>query len=146
NFHGVLFQWFWPGLPGVNRYFTVVIIGLSIISAVGFAIRFLDVRHYSLYGYRLLWLTIICSALIIIYGLFGSYQTSVSLVIMLAAIGAPWLWLLSLYVWWRGQKLAVFYALAWAPLLLGNSLLAISKLGYVADTFITEVGPQIGVA
>jgi diguanylate cyclase (GGDEF)-like protein len=146
NFHGVLFQWFWPGLPGVNRYFTVVIIGLSIISAIVFAIRFLNVRRYSPYGYRLLWLTIFCSASIIIYGLFGSYQAGVALVSMLAAIGAPGLWVLGLYIWWRGQKLAVFYALAWTPLLLGNSLLGISKLGYVADTFITEVGPQIGVA
>jgi diguanylate cyclase (GGDEF)-like protein len=146
NFHGVLFQWFWPGLPGVNRYFTVVIIGLAIISAIVFAIRFLNVRRYSPYGYRLLWLTIFCSASIIIYGLFGSYQAGVALVSMLAAIGAPGLWVLGLYIWWRGQKLAVFYALAWTPLLLGNTLLAISKLGYVADTFITEVGPQIGVA
>jgi diguanylate cyclase (GGDEF)-like protein len=56
------------------------------------------------------------------------------------------LWLLGLYIWWRGQKLAVFYVLAWTPLLLGNLLLATSKLGYVPRTFFSEVGPQIGVS
>lgn len=146
NFHGVLFQWYWPERPEVNRYFTVVIIGLAIISALMFAIRFLNVRRYTLQGYRLLYALILCAVFSVIYGFFGSYQTGIILVSVLAAIGAPGLWLLGLYVWWRGQKLAAFYVLAWTPLLLGNLLLATSKLGYVPRTFISEVGPQVGVA
>ncbi len=146
NFHGVLFQWYWPDLPEVNRYFTVLIIGLSIITAVMFAIWFLNVRRYSLRGYQLLKLLMFCSGISIVYGFFGSYQMSIVFVTTLAAIGAPSLWLLSLYIWWRGLKLAIFYALAWTPLLFGNLLLAISKMGYMPRTIISESVPQIGVA
>jgi diguanylate cyclase (GGDEF)-like protein len=146
HLHGVLFQWYWPGTPGINRYFTVMIFGLAIIAAVMFAIRFLDVHSHSSVGYRLLRLLMFCSGFSIVYGFFGSYQASIMLVSVLAAISALGLWLLGLYIWWRGQKLAVFYVLAWTPLLLGNLLLATSKLGYVPRTFFSEVGPQIGVS
>ncbi|HTN34894.1 MAG TPA: 7TM diverse intracellular signaling domain-containing protein, partial [Marinobacter sp.] len=120
DLHGVLFQWFWPDQPGVNRYFTILIIGLSIIAAAMFAIWLLNVRRYSPRGYQLLKLLIFCSAVSMVYGFFGSYQVSIVLVTTIAAIGAPSLWLLSLFIWRRGLKLALFYALAWTPLLFGN--------------------------
>ena len=79
-------------------------------------------------------------------GAFGAYQTAITLVAVLAAIATPAAWLIGIYVWSRGQKLAGIYVLAWTPLLLGHLILAVSKLGYLPTTFLTEFGPQIGVA
>ncbi|WP_083329229.1 diguanylate cyclase [Marinobacter salinus] len=146
NFHGLLFQWLWPELPGINRYFTVSIIGLALMAAIMFSIQFLAVRRYSESGYRILLALLFCSGLSVLYGFVGGYQTGIAIVSILAAIATPVTWLVGIYVWCRGQKLAGFYVLAWTPLLLGHLILAVSKLGYMPRTFITEFGPQIGVA
>ncbi|MBW4935083.1 diguanylate cyclase [Marinobacter sp. F4206] len=146
HFHGLLFQWWWPDLPAVNRYFTVPIIGLAMVAAIMFSIQFLAVARYSQFSYRFLLALLIGSGLSVVYGLFGGYQTGIGMVAVLAAIATPAAWLIGLYVWCRGQKLAGFYVLAWTPLLLGHLILAVSKLGYLPRTFLTEFGPQIGVA
>ncbi|MBW0148149.1 sensor domain-containing diguanylate cyclase [Marinobacter arenosus] len=146
HFHGLLFQWWWPDLPILNRYFTVPIIGLAMMAAIMFSLQFLAVARYSRFCYRFLMALMIGSGLSVVYGLFGPYQSGIALVAVLAAIATPAGWLIGLYVWFRGQALAGFYVLAWTPLLLGHLILAISKLGYLPRSFLTEFGPQIGVA
>ncbi|MCM0613932.1 GGDEF domain-containing protein [Marinobacter sediminum] len=146
NFHGLLFQWLWPDLPVINRYFTAPIIGLALMAATMFSIQFLAVRRYSPGGYRLFQVLLFCSGLSVLYGFVGTYQTGIVVVTILAAVATPVAWLVGIYVWCRGQKLAGFYVLAWTPLLLGHLILAVSKLGYMPRNFLTETGPQIGVA
>ncbi|MDK9558372.1 7TM diverse intracellular signaling domain-containing protein [Marinobacter sp. M216] len=146
NFHGLLFQWWWPDLPILNRYFTVPIIGLAMMAAIMFSIQFLAVARYSRFCYHFLMALMIGSGLSVVYGLFGPYQSGIALVAVLAAIATPAAWVIGIYIWCRGQKLAGFYVLAWTPLLLGHLILAVSKLGYLPRTFLTEFGPQIGVA
>lgn len=146
NFHGVLFQWLWPELPWLNRYFTAPIVSVALFSATMFTLHFLAVRRYSPLGFRFLQAMLICSAVTFAYGFLGGYQSGIILISTLAAIATPAAWLVGIRVWLKGQKLAAFYVLAWTPLLFGHLLLAISKLGYLPRNFLTEFGPQIGVA
>ena len=143
---GILFQWLWPDLPGLNRYITIPLTGLTMIAALVFSLQFLAVAKYSRASYRFLQALMVGAGLSILLGLVGFYQTAISLVAVLAAIATPAAWLIGIYVWSRGQRLAGLYVLAWTPLLLGHLILAVSKLGYLPTTFLTEFGPQIGVA
>lgn len=146
NFKGILFQWLWPELPGLNRYVTIPLTGLTMIAALMFSLQFLAVARYSKASYRFLQSMMVGAGISIVIGAFGAYQTAITLVAVLAAIATPAAWLIGIYVWSRGQKLAGIYVLAWTPLLLGHLILAVSKLGYLPTTFLTEFGPQIGVA
>ncbi len=143
---GILFQWWWPELPGLNRFLTIPLISLTVVAALIFSIQFLAVRRYSPVSFRLLQLLAIAAGVSAVYGLIGPYQSSVVLVASLVALATPAAWLIGIYLWCRGQNLAGFYVLAWTPLLLGHLILAVSKLGYLPRTFLTEFGPQIGVA
>lgn len=146
HFKGILFQWLWPELPGLNRYITIALIGLTMIAALVFSLQFLAVAKYSRASYRFLQALMVGAGFSIFLGIVGIYQTAITLVAVLAAIATPAAWLIGIYVWSRGQRLAGFYVLAWTPLLLGHLILAVSKLGYLPTTFLTEFGPQIGVA
>ena len=146
NFKGILFQWLWPELPELNRYVTIPLTGLTMIAALMFSLQFLAVARYSKASYRFLQVMMVGAGISIVIGAFGAYQMAITLVAVLAAIATPAAWLIGIYVWSRGQKLAGIYVLAWTPLLLGHLILAVSKLGYLPTTFLTEFGPQIGVA
>jgi diguanylate cyclase (GGDEF)-like protein len=146
NFHGLLFQWLWPDAPGINRYFTVPAISLALFFAVMFTLRFLNVRLYSLASYRFLQFLLAGAVFSFLYGIFGSYQAGIVLVSVLAAVATPAAWLIGVQVWRKGQILGGFYVLAWTPLLIGHLILALSKLGVMPRSFLTEFVPQLGVA
>ncbi len=146
NFHGLLFQWLWPDSPGINRYFTVPAISLALFFAVTFTLRFLNVRLYSLTSYRFLQFIRAGAVFSLLFGLFGSYQAGIVLVSVLAALATPAAWLIGVQVWRKGQILGGFYVLAWTPLLIGHLILALSKLGVMPRSFLTEFVPQVGVA
>ncbi|MBL3556267.1 MULTISPECIES: diguanylate cyclase [Marinobacter] len=146
NFNGLVFQWLWPDLPIINRYFTAPAISANMFFAVMFTLSFLAVRRYSPVAHRLLQLILLTSIGCFIYSLFGSYQSATALISVVAAVATPLTWLIGLAVWYRGQVLAGFYVVAWTPLLLGHLVMAISKIGLVPTTNLTEIAPQIGVA
>ncbi|WP_449285709.1 sensor domain-containing diguanylate cyclase [Marinobacter sp. PE14] len=146
NFNGLLFQWLWPDAPGINRYFTIPVICFALFSAIIFAIRFLHIRHYSLKSYRFLQWVLTAIFACFLFGLFGSYQTGIVLVSGIAAVVTLAAWFIGFLVWRRGQVLGGFYVLAWTPLLIGHLILAVSKLGMMPRSFLTEFMPQIGVA
>ncbi|WP_288353321.1 diguanylate cyclase [uncultured Marinobacter sp.] len=146
NFNGLVFQWLWPDLPILNRYFTAPAISANIIFAVLFALSFLAVKKYSLVSYRIFQLVVLISVFTFFYGLFGPYQSSTAIISVFAAIITPLAWILGLVVWRKGQVLAGFYVLAWTPLLLGHLVMAISKIGLIPTSSVTELAPQTGVA
>ncbi|WP_430416243.1 sensor domain-containing diguanylate cyclase [Marinobacter adhaerens] len=146
NFNGLLFQWLWPDAPGINRYFTVPVICFALFSAIIFAIRFLNIRSYSLRSYRFLQWVLTAISACFVFTLFGSYQTSIVLISGIATVFTPAAWLIGLLIWRKGQVLGGFYVLAWTPLLIGHLILAVSKLGIMPRSFLTEFMPQIGVA
>ncbi|KPQ30730.1 MAG: Response regulator containing a CheY-like receiver domain and a GGDEF domain [Marinobacter excellens HL-55] len=146
NFNGLLFQWFWPDVPELNRYFTVPVISFAMFCAVMFTLKFLAVRHYSLLSYRISQGLIGACVFTFFYGLLGPYQSGIALVSGIAAFATPAAWLIGLYVWRQGQVLAGFYVVAWTPLLVGHLVLALSKLGWMPTSPVTELIPQAGVA
>ncbi|MCG2581495.1 MAG: diguanylate cyclase [Marinobacter sp.] len=146
NFNGLLFQWLWPDMPILNRYFTAPIISLNIVFASMFTMSFLSLRRVSPLAFRLFQGVIALAVFTFLLGLFGSYQTSTIVVSAFGVIVTPLAWFVGLWVWRQGQILAGFYVLAWTPLLLGHLVLAVSKLGYLPSTFVTDFAPQFGVA
>ncbi|MBC7184761.1 MAG: diguanylate cyclase, partial [Marinobacter sp.] len=101
---------------------------------------------YSLASYRFLQFLLAGAVGSFLYGVFGSYQAGIVLVSVLAAIATPAAWLIGVQVWRKGQVLGGFYVLAWTPLLIGHLILALSKLGVMPRSFLTEFVPQLGVA
>jgi len=146
NLNGLLFQWLWPDLPLINRYFTTPIIALNIAFASLFAMSFLSLRRHSPRIYRVFQVAVGVAVCTFFFGLTGHYQAGIVLVGTFGALVTPLAWGTGLLMWWRGHILGGYYVLAWTPLLLGHLVLAVSKLGYMPRSSITEFAPQLGVA
>ncbi|MFL1456859.1 diguanylate cyclase domain-containing protein [Marinobacter sp. GN3S48] len=146
HLHGLMFQWLWPDWPAMNRYFTAPVISLNIAFATVFTISFLALKRYSPLLFRASQVVVGLAVLAFVYGLFGPYQHGIVVVSVFGAVITPAAWVLGLWVWRKGQVLAGFYVLAWTPLLMGHLILAVSKLGYLPRSFVTEFAPQLGVA
>lgn len=146
NFNGLLFQWFWPDQPWINRVFTVPMVALGLSFALIFTMKFLSLRRYSRKAYRLVQGLVVACALMVVYGVFGSYQYGIAVVSSLAVVVTTVAWTVGVMVWRRGQVLAGFYVLAWTPLLVAHLLLALAKLGWIPSSRLIELAPQIGVA
>ena len=146
NFNGLLFQWLWSDAPKVNDYFTVPIVAIALVFALTFTMKFLSIRRYSLWSYRLLQVLRLVGVTMVIYGFVGAYQSGIAMVSALAALVTITAWCIGVLVWRKGQVLAGFYVLAWTPLLVGHLVLAISKLGWIPRSGFTELAPQAGVA
>lgn len=145
NFNGLLFQWLWPDAPIINRYFTAPVIAANVLFATMFAIHYLQMQKYSPWSYRIMQSVAVVSLAGVVFGAFGDYQTATAFVSILAVVVAPLAFVIGLVVWRKGQVLAGFYALAWAPLLIGHLINAISKIGLIPASILTEAAPQIGV-
>lgn len=146
NFNGLVFQWLWPDMPIMNRYFTAPAISANILFAALFTLNFLAVRKYSPVAHRLLKLIVLFSICSFVYGLLGPYHRATIIISVSAAVITPLTWVLGLIVWRKGQILAGFYVLAWTPLLLGHLVMALSKIGLIPTSTLTEQAPQLGVA
>ncbi|MBZ2169589.1 diguanylate cyclase [Marinobacter sp. F4216] len=146
HLHGLLFQWVWPGAPSINRYFTGLIIGVALFSATMFTIRFLSVRQYSAMGYRILLLVLAGAILSVAIGMAGYYREGIFMASLITAVGMPAAWVIGMYFWAQKRRAAGFFVLAWTPLLVGHLILAAHQFGYLTPSFLTEAGPQIGVA
>ncbi|MEC7816728.1 MAG: diguanylate cyclase [Pseudomonadota bacterium] len=146
HLNGLLFQWLWPNLPGLNPYITAPLISAGLFSAVMFTLTFLSVRHYSLWAHRFYQGLLVAIGFALVFGVVGTYEYSVAYISALSALIMPAAWLIGLLIWRRGQVLAGFYVVAWTPLLLGHLVLALSKLGWMPRSTFTELAPQAGVA
>ena len=146
NFSGLLFQWLWPDFPIINRYFTAPAIAVNLLVAVIFTISFLSIRRYSLLSYRVMQGFALASLFGLIFGLVGSYQSSTVFVSLLAVVVTLLVEVIALFLWYKGQVLAKYYLIAWTPLLLGQLLNAISKIGVIPSGDFMDAAPQVGVA
>lgn len=146
NFNGLLFQWLWPESPWLNRYFTLPAIGLGLVFATVFTMKFLSVRQYSPASFRFLQILLGLSVLCTGFGLLGSYAVGFAVASILAVIMTVSAWFIGLLVWRRGEVMGGFYVLAWSLLLMGHLVLAVSKIGLMPRSLFTELAPQAGVA
>lgn len=146
NFSGLLFQWFWPDTPIINRYFTAPVVALNILFSAAFAISFLSLRRFSTWCFRSMQLAAAAALFGFLFGLAGSYRSSTMYISLLAVLVTILAFVVGLVVWRRGQVLAKYYVLAWSPLLFGHLINTSSKIGVIPRSNFTDSAPQVGMA
>lgn len=146
SLRGVTFQFLWPAWPELNNVVLVASGTLSVGFASLFAYTLLDIKRYG----RLLRTFILGAAAIgfvsCALSLFMDYAASIRLLVLVAAIGAPAVWLVGIYLWYKGNELARLYTIAWAMLHIGHLVLVLSKMGILPRAMVFEYAPQIGAA
>lgn len=143
---GKTFQLFWPDFPQMQEQAMLVSIPFAMAFSAMFAISFLSLKtsnrglFWALRGVAGLAIISLIASFIL------PYHTSVQLSVLLAIPGCLMLLIAGPVQWYRGQRAARLYSLAWALLAAGGTLAALNKAGVLPINFITEYGMEIGSA
>lgn len=145
SMYGVTYEFLWPNQVVWNRYAVPFFVGLSMGLISLFSYKFLKLNSGDLIGRLVLGLSITS------FGFAGtsfflptlySYQLAAYNVVLVCPVS----FIIALYIASKGSREALFFALSWASLLAGASLMAMNKAGIVPHNLFTEYGLQIGSA
>ncbi len=146
SLRGVTFQFLWPAWPELNNIVLVASGTLSVGFASLFTYTLLDIKRYGRFLRTFVLGTAAVGFISCALSLFMDYAASIRLLVLVAAIAAPTVWLIGIYLWYKGNPLAKLYTIAWAMLHLGHLVLVFSKMGVLPRSMLFEYAPQIGAS
>ena len=146
SLRGVTFQFLWPTWPELNNIVLVASATLSVGFASLFTYTLLDIKHYGRFLRTFVLGTAAVGFVSCALSLFMDYAISIRLLVLVVAIAAPGVWLVGVYLWYKGNELAKLYTIAWAILHIGHAVLVFSKMGILPQAMVFEYAPQIGAS
>jgi diguanylate cyclase len=72
------------------------------------------------------------------------YSVGIRVIIPFAAFACFWAWASGVFAWYKGQRSAGIYVLAWSGLLTGGIILALNKMQIIPRNFFTDYAVQMG--
>jgi diguanylate cyclase (GGDEF)-like protein len=141
---GFAYQYFWPDSPRWANTCLIVLLNLSLITALQFSTDILRAKDYTplldkiARGLQLVALAAICLIPVFEYAVLVrpvSFLILVSVVFMLALGAVNML---------AGSRPARFYVLAWSAFLAGSIIFLFKNFGLVPHTFLTQHSWQVG--
>jgi len=144
--NGFAFEYLWPNNPLWANQAVITLMPLMFIAMCQFCRSFLELERNSKFFDRVL-LTVMgiysalaVASLFVGYQLLVQFETAMVFVLIIAIIGAI------VSALRTGYRPAIYFALAWAVLIIGMVLYASVSFGLLPKVFITEYGFQIGSA
>jgi serine phosphatase RsbU (regulator of sigma subunit) len=139
---GYMFKYVYPDFPEANVYYTrSTMAGAMVVFAI-FAIHFLQLKKHFIWLYRL-FIGLIIAAFIsypINFTIWGGAINAITKVEMfvLLAVG--------IYCWYKGNKYARFFVLAWSLYMIGGVVMTLRNSGSLPINIWTNTGAYIGSA
>jgi serine phosphatase RsbU (regulator of sigma subunit) len=139
---GYLFKYIYPDFAAANVYFTRAAMVLTVITASIFTIKFLQLKENFIWLYRF-FITIIILTFISYPINYIIWEGAINAITKLFSIS---LLATGIYCWYKGNKFARFYVLAWGSYIIGGLLITLRNSGTLPINFFTNHGANIGSA
>lgn len=143
RFRGMGFDIFWRDMPIINKGSNLFPC-LTVISSVLFSTDYLDMKRYSTKAYKFFWILSGFAGIIIITDFLKIQPFSNIAFQTIGGITAISLLITAMYIYLKGHKIAKFYIIAWAALLICTIILMLALNGIVPVNFFTLNAFQIG--
>lgn len=141
SLNGWSYQYLWPNSTHWNDTSILMSLNGVVVFTIIFGSRFLRLGNRLVlvaHGWVLL-----CLALFVMFFV-TPYSLGIRVIIPFAAVACLWAWGTGVYAWFKGQRSAGIYVLAWSGLLAGGVILALSKMQVVPRNFFTDYMVQMG--
>lgn len=141
---GQAYRYLWPESVGWNDNAIPVFLGAAFLFSSLFIRRFLRVREWSRWADNTVILVAIISGSCMVLAFFTPYHFSIRILVALGVIAC--LFDLAVGFMALSQRIptAPYYVIAWMSFLLGAVLLALNKMDFLPNNFVTEYAIQIG--
>jgi diguanylate cyclase (GGDEF)-like protein len=141
-----LYPFFFPNTPAVHHFLLLILPASCLLFSALFSRAILKPEKY-IPGLGWVFSGIVGLAWMSLLGIFVlDSQTSLKISVLIVIPGCITLFMLGPVFAFKGNRMAWVYSLAWGVLMLGATITAASKQGYIPVTFLTEYGMQIGSA
>jgi len=145
RFRGIGFDIFWPETPVLNGGSSIFLC-LIVITSILFSTRFLETKKYAPKAHQFIVASGIIAG-IIFFTILADWQPWSNIIIQAnAGILSVSLIFISAYIYFKGNKAAKYYIIAWTALLISNIVLILTINGALAISFLTITSFQIGSA
>ncbi|MEQ5835657.1 EAL domain-containing protein [Marinobacter sp. NFXS9] len=146
SLRGATYPLLWPDNPWLQNQSMMMSVPIAVLFSLLFARSFLELHSRSPRLDRVVRAGIIINLLAILGSFLLTYNTSMRLSVALAIPSCLLLTFIGPWEWFRGNRQAKLYTIAWGMLTLGSAMTAANKYGWVPTNFITEFGMEIGSA
>ncbi len=143
---GITSQFLWPEWPELNHVSLVALFSLSMTTGSLFTYHFLQLPKHSSWCARAVLLMTGWGLVLFMASFVLDYTLVLQTLSVSAAIITPFILAIGIYLWARGVVLARIFTIAWSFLLIGHTLQAMSKLGFLPRLDVFEHAPQIGTS
>ena len=143
---GLSTQFLWPNSPWWNRSFIAALVPATSCAALIFTDGFLELEGRRPGARALLNINARILLLLIVAAFFLPYGTVIRPAIVFSVTATIICTILGVTEWYCGSRAAKYYTLAWVAPMVGSSLLAFSKLGYLEHSLATSYGLHVGAA
>lgn len=143
NAGGYSYKYLHPNLVWLNIYTVKISMGFIVIFTAMFASSFLEFRNYAPKLDKILRALPIIGAVGIVLVLTGIWESATNAII---TVHAPFLILVGVLAWKRGNNYAKFYVYAWTFYLIGGLLGVLRNIGLLPFNDLTTHAVEVGTA
>ena len=141
-----LYPVFFSNTPAVHHFLLLVLPASCMLFSALFSREILKPDKY-IPGLKWVFSVILALSWLSLLGIFiFDSQTSLKISVLIVIPGCLTLFFMGPIFGLKGNQMAWVYSIAWGVLMLGATITAASKQGYIPVTFLTEYGMQIGSA
>lgn len=144
--NGAGVEFLWPENPWWANAATPLLIGAAAFFGCQFSRSFLQTREHSRLFDWLLKGLMVYGLVVIVMSLGASYGLALRLATLLALLFTVVIFSAGVKAWWRGQRQARYFMIAWTAFLAGGVVNTLMVLGYLPNIFITMYSSQLGSA
>lgn len=144
SFNGLAFQYLWPDSPRWGNISVPFFISVSGFGATLFTRKFLNTPNTTPFLDKILLAIFILSIASIITSITLEYKVAIRIAVLVALSFGITVLIVGSLCLIRGLRIARFFLLAWATLLVGIIIHALVSLGLLPTQFITLHADQIG--
>ncbi|AFM04679.1 serine phosphatase RsbU, regulator of sigma subunit [Bernardetia litoralis DSM 6794] len=145
NFKGYSFEFLWGSTPSLNYYIPTLVSLISIFILL-FSTSFLDTKKNFRKTHITAYVLMGIFAIPIILNFAGLYAVAAPLSQLFSLLLSFYILFIAFYSYFKGVKIARFFALAWFVFLIGIIIFMLQVLGVIASTPLTQNATIIGSA
>ncbi|MCC5944774.1 MAG: hypothetical protein JJT94_07540 [Bernardetiaceae bacterium] len=139
-------QYLWADTPIINGYFSKLFMGFIVIATILFANDFLETEKYAPVFKKIFRFMIVLAFIGIAHTF---YDLQSSLTNRIISLHTPLLLAVGIWTWYKGNKAARFFVLAWSFYIVGGLIITLSNSGTLPATglyrHLAEIGSAIEV-
>lgn len=143
--NGHAYQFLWPNSPGIANNAIVLSVSVWLVATALFTQKFIETKRYTPALHQLINIMIGLGVFAFFLVFFTDYRFSIRVATALAPLMGVLILVTGTLSWYRGNRAARFFTLAWVVYGFGTAVLVLSRFALIEDNAVTHYSATLGL-